>query len=314
MRPFDVVCVGVMLMDLPLGPIKGNLFAQETTMVENIALTTGGDALNEAVVLSRLGKRVALLGEVGQDLLGDLLIRRCEEEHIFTGGIERNPLLATRINVVLYQEDGQRSFVKSKQDMSGSLRPGQMDFSLMQGAGAVTLGSIFSSKLQDGIVIGEIVRQAKKHGALTFADMVPVPAHCGIDMLVDSFPSIDYFFANEKEMQMLTKKEKPEEAADVLLHLGVNQVVVKLGARGCLLKNKEICLEIPGLPAKTVDTTGAGDTFLAAFAAAVLEGKSSAESAAFANTAAALSTEFAGAVSGLKNKKQVEEYLRTIRF
>lgn len=309
MEPFDVVCIGVMLMDLPLGPIKGDLFAQETTMVERMELTTGGDALNEAMVLSRLGKRVALIGEVGQDLLGDILIGRCKEEGIFTGGIERNLQTVTRINVALYQENGQRSFLKSRTAMSGSLRSEQIDFSLLKGAGAVILGSIFSSKLQDGATIMKILQQAKHCGASTFADMVPIPTHCEADMITASFPYLDYFFANEEELQMLSKKETPEEGADVLLHLGAKHVVVKLGSRGCLLKSKEICLEIPGLKAKTVDTTGAGDTFLAAFAAATLDGKSLAECAAFANAAAALSTEYVGAVSGLKNRKQLEDYL-----
>ncbi|MBP6491756.1 MAG: carbohydrate kinase family protein, partial [Clostridia bacterium] len=67
MKLFDVLCIGVVLADLPLGPIDEDLFNKETTMVSAMRLTTGGDALNEAIVLARLGRRPALMGHIGAD-------------------------------------------------------------------------------------------------------------------------------------------------------------------------------------------------------------------------------------------------------
>jgi sugar/nucleoside kinase (ribokinase family) len=106
MDRFDVICIGVVLVDLPLGPVDEEIFCKETTMVDKIGLTTGGDAFNESIVLARLGKRPGLIGHIGQDMLGDIIVRRCEEEGVDHSRLRQDPEAETRINVVVIGKDG----------------------------------------------------------------------------------------------------------------------------------------------------------------------------------------------------------------
>ncbi len=308
MNRFDVVCIGVVLIDLPLGPLDEQIFREETTMVSRIALTTGGDALNEAIVLARLGKNPALVGQVGADMLGDIIIRRCEEEGVDHSGLRIDPEVETRINVVVIGKDGQRHFVKTQGAGSRSFRPDEIDYRLIGNARAVSLASIFCSKLRDPETICRILKTARDNGTATFADMVPMTGGETIRDIAASLPYLDYFMPNLEEAAMLTGLDEPDQMADCLLRHGIKNVIIKLGAEGCLIKNNKERYLVPAYPADAIDTTGAGDNFTAGFITAVLDGMKLEDCGAFANAVAAVSTESMGAVGGVKNKRQIEAY------
>jgi sugar/nucleoside kinase (ribokinase family) len=314
MSSLDVVCIGAVVLDLPLGPVSIEVFRQESTMLEEIRLTTGGDAMNEAVILSRLGKKTGLIGQIGKDFLGDLIIEACNEEGIDHRGLVQDEEIRTRINVALIKEDGQRTFLKST-DRSptsagtlGSLPLGIVDLPLIGEARALSLASIFASKLRDPNLIYQILAYAKKQGLITFADTVPMRPEETLKLIGASLPFIDYFFANLEEAQQLTGEEKPERMATKLLETGIGHVTIKMGKEGCFLANREQTLKVPGWPARVVDTTGAGDNFAAAFISSVLDGKSFEECGRYANLVAALSTEERGATAAVTGIARIKEF------
>jgi len=308
MDRFDVICIGVVLMDLPLGPVDGQIFSQETTMVPNITLTTGGDAFNEAVILSRLGKKTSLIGHVGRDMLGDIIVKRCEEEGIDHSRMLKDPEVSTRINVVVIGKDGQRHFIKTKGPGSRSFQADELDLDWIKNAKAISLASIFSSKLRDPALLLEIVQAAKRNQIVTFADMVPMTGGETREDIEAIFPYLDYFLPNLEEAAILTEQKDPEAMADCLLEYGIKNVVIKLGREGCLIKNKNEYYRIPAYQSNAVDTTGAGDNFVAGFISAILDGKDLETCGRFACAVAGISTEFFGATTGVKNKEQVEAY------
>lgn len=124
---------------------------------------------------------------------------------------------------------------------------------------------------------------------------------------------------NETELLRLTEmptgtEEEVQKAAEKLMCLGVQSLLVKLGAHGSLL------LPGPGLApirqeafkvSKVVDTTGAGDCFTAAYGVAVLEGKVGAEALAFASAAASICVQSKGAMPSLPSRKEVEDLLQS---
>jgi sugar/nucleoside kinase (ribokinase family) len=308
MDKIDVICIGVALMDLPLGPVDEGLFSEETTMVPGIRLTTGGDALNESIILARLGKKAALIGHIGKDMLGDIIANRCEAEGIDCSRLRRDPEISTRINVVMIGKDGQRHFIKTQNAASGSFRMEDIDFGFIGEARAISLASIFCSKLRDPEVIFRIVKTARENGVITFADMVPMTGGETLKDMEEAMPYLDYFLPNLEEAAMLTGLEKPDEMADCLLNYGIKNVIIKLGKEGCLIKNQKERLLIPSYPVNAIDTTGAGDNFAAGFISAVLDDKNLKECGAFANAVAGISTESVGATEGVKNKRQIEAY------
>lgn len=313
MKTIDVVCIGVVLLDLPVGPVDEHFFHRETTMVDRIRLTTGGDAFNEAVILSRLGKKTALIGHIGKDLAGEMIVKRCTEEGIDYEGMLIDKEAETRLNIVMIDQDGQRRFLKTQTKVSGSFLPEEIDFSLIKRARAVSLASIFSSKLRNIDTIFKIVQTAREHQTVTFADMVPMTGGEGMMDIQEILPYIDYFLPNLEEARLLTGENTPDEMADCLLRNGVGNVIIKLGKDGCFIKNAKERYLLPAYPAQVIDTTGAGDNFAAAFIASALDGKSLRDCGSFATAAAALSTEEAGAVEAVKNKKQIEAYQKENR-
>jgi len=309
MERFDVVCIGVALIDLPLGPVDEQLFRRETTMVGRIRLTTGGDALNEAVVLARLGKKTALIGHIGMDLPGDAIVKRCRGEGVDASRLRIDPDAETRINVVVIGKDGQRHFIKTQSAVSSSFGPDEIDYDLIRQARAVSLASIFCSKLRNPVTIEKILRTASECGVLTFADMVPMTGGETIEDIKEALPLLDYFIPNREEAAMLTGLQEPDEMADCLLQYGVKNVIIKLGREGCLIKNSRDRLLVPAFPVKAIDTTGAGDNFTAGFISAVLDGMDLGVCGSFANAVAAISTETVGAVGGVKSRLQVDAFL-----
>ena len=308
MKKLDVVCIGVVLLDLPLGPVDEQIFHQETTMVDTIQLTTGGDAFNEAVILSRLGKKTALIGHIGKDMAGDMIIRHCVKEGIVHDSLLVDPEGKTRINIVMIDKAGQRYFIKTQNAVSRSFLPEDIDLELVKSAKAVSLASIFASKLRNMDTLLKIVKTARENQVITFADMVPMTGGEGLADLMEILPHLDYFLPNLEEAKLLTGKATPDDMADCLLQYGVKTVIIKLGKEGCLIKNKRERHLIPAYPAKAIDTTGAGDNFVAGFISSVLDGQNLRECGFLANATAALSTEVAGAVEGVKNKGQIEAY------
>lgn len=72
MDNLDVICIGAAIVDIPLQPVSKNIFDVDSYPLERIAMTTGGDAINEATIISRLGHRTALMSRIGKDAAGQL--------------------------------------------------------------------------------------------------------------------------------------------------------------------------------------------------------------------------------------------------
>ena len=156
-----------------------------------------------------------------------------------------------------------------------------------------------------------MLKAAKEAGEVIFADTkLPNFRFLTLDDIKESLPLIDYITPNEDEAKYYSGKEEPSEMADVFLEKGVKNVVIKLGGKGCYFKNAYTELRLPAFPIKAVDATGAGDNFVAGFASRILEGKSVEEALRFGSACGAICTTAVGAGTALKNRQQVEEFVR----
>ena len=317
-KPFPVV-IGAALADIPLAPVGPGVFDAHSTPVERVAMRVGGDAANEALALARLGHAPALISKVGADAAGDFVLNTLTAAGVDTAPVVRDPDLDTSINIVLVREDGERSFITGK---TGSLRRlaladilPALDAPALRGATVACLASLFVSPL---LTIPDTIRlfDALKARGLTLCADTTRPKHGEtIREACDMFSRLDYFFPNRAEAAQLTGESDPDSAADALLDCGVRHVAVKLGADGCLLKSRDERHLIPAFPvARCVDTTGAGDTFAAAFIAALLENRSFADCGRFANAAASLCVESLGANTAPWTRADVDSRALSIAY
>lgn len=314
MRDLDVLCVGAAVVDIPLYPVSKDIFAIESYPVDKIAMTVGGDAMNEATIISRLGFKVGLMTAVGDDVAGRFILEACRKDNIDTAGVCIDSRLDTSINIGLVTEDGERTFVTNRNGSLWKENIEHIDLKIFSRAKIMSFGSIFNNPLLDGKTLIEIFKAARKNRMTIAADMIMPRLGESLDDIREALSYVDYFFPNLDEACLLTKKSDEKAAADELYKCGIKNVVIKIGRRGCFIKNKEGQFIIPACRGITaVDTIGAGDNFASGFIAGILQKKDIFECAIYANCTAAVSVQYSGATGGVQSCSQVDEILKKYR-
>lgn len=304
--------IGAAIVDIPLSPVGPEVFGAASWPLERIAMQLGGDAANEALTLARLGCEPVLLSKVGRDPAGDFALATLAAAGVDVSLVAREEGLDTGINIVLVREDGERSFITNR---NGSLRRlaladllPALDAPALEGAEVACLASMFVSPqltLDDTAALFDAL---KDRGMALCADATRRKHGETLREAGGALSRLDYFFPNLEEAALLTGESDPDAVADALLGCGVGHVALKLGGRGCLLASRSERHRVPAVPGvRCVDTTGAGDTFAAAFIAALLEGRSFLDCGRCANAAASLCVERVGATAGEWGRREVEE-------
>lgn len=304
---YDITIIGAAILDVLACPVEKKSLLGRSCPAECITMSVGGDAANEAVTLSRLGKQVHLVTKLGTDLTGAML------DHYLTGlGISledsvKEETLDTGINIVLVDEAAERSFITNK---NGSLRKlGLQDISLpaLRKSPLICFASIFVSPLFDPSSMAELFRSAKEQGCVLCADMTRCKNGETLSDIQDALQYLDYLFPNYEEAKAVSGKDDLDEIADAFLDCGVSCIVIKTGAKGCFIKTADERLSIPAYPhTHCIDTTGAGDNFAAGFLYALSEHMSLADCGYFANVTASLAVESVGACTGIQSLSQIQ--------
>lgn len=309
-----IVIAGAGILDVLVCPVEKDVFERGSVPVETIQISTGGDALNEATVLTRISEKkdqVSLLTLLGRDRAGSTIFEHCRKEGIGTELITEDDSLETGVNIVMIQKDGSRSFFTNPRSSLRKLAVTHFPEKFPDDGGIFCLASIFVSPELGGKELTEIFERAKAQGMCVCADMTKCKNGETADDLREALSCLDYLFVNEEEAAMVTGKRIPEDMAEVLFDCGVKTVLIKCGAEGCYVKSGELAEQFGAVPGTCcVDTTGAGDSFAAGFLCALSEGKPLRECVRWANTCGALATEKVGACEGIQNRKQVLERMK----
>ena len=314
MSAYDVVCIGAAIVDIPLQPVTREIFDVDSNPVDRICMTIGGDAINEATIINRLGHKVALVAMVGDDAAGKTVLDHCDAENIDRNFIKVREDIDTSINVGLVTPDGERTFVTNRNGSLWKTTADDFDLTCLEGAKLLSYASIFNNPLVDGETLVKIFQRARELGIIITADMINPRLGETLDDVRDALGYLDYFFPNRDEASRLTGKTELTDIADTFLACGVKNVVIKNGTHGCFVKNAETCFEVDAIHGiQPVDTIGAGDNFVAGFITAILDGKPLEECAKFANTTGNLSVRALGATAGVRNREQVEQE-RALRY
>ncbi|MBQ8075997.1 MAG: carbohydrate kinase family protein [Oscillospiraceae bacterium] len=266
---FDVVCVGQAVLDCitrgkETAPYKPNVYRAET-----IRLHTGGDAVNESWALAAMGFQVAVVCGVGRDLAGDILLSELTKAGVNTDRVRRMEM-DTPIANLQVARDGSRISVNSEATrLPGySIAPQELPE-----AKIISFASIFRPPLEDPVCIKALLQTAKQKGSIVSVDTkLPLSGALRLDDLAEILPLIDYIFPNEKEAAYYTGRETIPEMAHALRDAGIRNVIIKTGPDGCYCCNAEEEFALPALPVpQVVDTTGAGDHFVAGFLSGILQ-------------------------------------------
>ena len=307
---YDILCVGTALVDSLIRGFDPEPISASGYRAESGTLSVGGEAVNEAMAAARLGMRTGILCSLGEDDAGELVagaLRRCGVD---AGAVVRSKEHATPVTTMFVNADGTRRSITNRAHRY-NFHPERYPERLGEGR-AVILGSLFRAPFDDPEVVRSVAEAVKAAGSLLIADTkLPNFRFLTLEDLKSSLRLIDCVTPNEDEARYFTGKDEPEAMADVFLSYGVGSVIVKLGAKGCLYKDKETVLRLPALPVRAVDATGAGDNFVAAFVSERLRGTAIADALRFANACGALCTTAVGASTALRDREQVLELLES---
>jgi len=305
----DITVAGPAIIDILAGHINKDVFQAGSQPMDMVKLSFGGDALNEAVVLSRMGKRTGLISKVGDDAAGKQVLNYIGSNGIPLDGITIEKGLETGINIVLVDGAGERYFLTNPQGSLRKLSKEDILPRLGRAADIVCFASIFVSPLIDIPAMEHIFRKVKeKPGRILAADMTKAKNGEKLEDLRQLCRYIDYIFPNQEEIALLTGETDPVANAGILIEAGVYCAVIKCGSNGCIIRTKDEMYKIPAYPVeKAIDSTGAGDCFTAGFLWGLSEGMGLEECGYMACATASCTVEHAGATDGIVSVSKVME-------
>ena len=293
-----VEIIGAAIVDVLVSPAEERVFRTGSYPAERILMTHGGDGLNEATVLHRLGAPVRLETVVGDDAAGQSVLRRMEALGMDCGGVQVREGLRTSVNVVLVKPDGQRCFLTDPRASQRQLRLEDIPMPFPQDVGILCFASIFVFPLMKTAQMQAVFAQAKAQGITVCADMTKCKNGERAEDIAAALRYVDYLFPNDAEAMLVTGADTVEDAAQVLLEAGTGTVVIKCGARGCYVKSGQEAFWAPAERCgECVDTTGAGDSFVGGFLYGLAQGWTVGQCAANANRCGAKAVEQLGAVT-----------------
>ncbi|KAH7543929.1 hypothetical protein JRO89_XS15G0063000 [Xanthoceras sorbifolium] len=284
----------------------------ETISAKNGQTLAGGKGANQAACGAKLSHPTYFVGQVGEDANGKLITEALAGcgVHLDYVNVLKNGA-PTGHAVVMLQSNGQNSIIiVGGANMSGWPQSCDYDLEVVRSAGILLL----QREIPDSVNI-QVAKAARIAGVPVILDAGGMDAPIPRELL----NVIDILSPNETELGRLTGMptnsfEEISEAVIKCHEMDVKQVLVKLGAKGsALFIEGEKPIKQPIISAaRVLDTTGAGDTFTAAFAVALVEGKSKEECLKFAAAAASLCVQVKGAIPGMPDRKSVLKLLQSV--
>lgn len=308
MKADQVIVVGSLSQDIvvstPRLPVKG-----ETIRGSNFGMFAGGKGNNQAMAAGRAGAKVAMVGRVGSDSFGEMLIQTLKKNNVDASHMVQDKDAGTGIAMITVDGDGDNSIIIAQRanlnlcdkdiEKAESIMS-QSKILLMQ-LEVPTEADAFAAKL------------ARRHG--TFVALNPAPAPVDGKLPKELLENVDAIIPNQTEAELMTGIKVLDEksamvAAEELRKLGPKNIIITLGELGALLVEEgKPPVMISSYKVNAVDTTAAGDAFCGALAAAFAAGESLANAVKFGCAAGALATTKMGAEPSLPTKDEIEKLL-----
>lgn len=312
-KKYDVVCIGDATLDITMCNINPNALCVDASYSDKTGISLGGDASNQASVLSKLGCKTALIAKIGTDDFGDIIYKKICEENLDSPLLIRCEEKGSGFCVVIVKPDGQRNFLVWPGNGKKDLLLDEIDLSFLSETKIVSVGSLFCLKELDRGGIREIFREAQSRKVITIADMTTDGYRIGPDAIADIYPYTDYLIPSFEEACYVTGETDPECIAQKLLDAGVKNVIIKLGAKGCYVRNRSENFYTDPYDATVVDTTGCGDNFVAGFITGLLHQFNLKQCAELACACGSYNAQFVGAHGSIQSLDQIQMFQRTAK-
>jgi len=314
----DAIALGELLIDF-VPTVSGVTLIEAQAFVK----APGGAPANVAAGLARLGVSSGFMGQVGDDAFGHFLAQTLRDNGVDVSHLKHSGAARTMLAFVSLRADGEREFMFYRHPSADMLyRPEDVDPEYVRTARILHFGSIS--------LIGEPSRSATLRAisiALAAGALISFDPNLRLDLWPDAeaaragirigWPLAHVIKVSEEELIFIADTGDPVEAARKLWHSHLRLLVVTQGRRGCRYVTPRFSGTVPGFAVQTVDTTGAGDGFVAGLLKGLLDHPGAFDDESqlraicrYANAVGALTTTRRGAIPALPTANQVDEFVR----
>lgn len=304
----DILCVGQMVVDILVRNVDEVDFQIDTKRVEQIMLRNGGDCMNTAIDLRQLGADVGFAGVLGKDMLGRFLYETLKKSGIDTGGIYFDEGSSTSSVVALINEKGERIFLYYG-GSNDALTIDKVDPQVVRDAGIVHVGGTYQLPGFDGKGAGELFALAHQSGGFTSMDVTWDTSGRWLETIEPCLPWLDLFMPSINEAKEICGTNDEKEIAKFLKDKGVKNVIVKLGRRGCYVDAFGKRYYQSAYQTPVVDTTGAGDSFVAGVLYGLAKEWEIERITRFASAVSAHCIQELGATCGVPSGEKILEFM-----
>lgn len=315
---YDVVALGELLIDFTESgkSEQGNLLLE---------VNPGGAPCNVLAMLKHLGKEVAFIGKVGQDMFGTLLKNTLDEVGIASENLVMDKEVRTTLAFVHTLQDGDREFSFYRNpgaDMM--LQEEEVNMDVIKNTKIFHFGTL--SMTHEGIreVTKKAIACAKEGGALiSFDPNLREPLWDSLELAKEQmeygFQKCDILKISDNEIQFVTGEEDYEKGIAILQQkYQIPLILLTMGKEGSRAYYRGMCAEKEGFAVNAIETTGAGDTFCGCALGYLLEHdfkhlsqEELEEMLTFANAGAALITLKKGAIRSMPTKQEIYELVKS---
>ncbi|GBF79342.1 carbohydrate kinase family protein [Aphanothece sacrum] len=321
----EIICLGEILFDC-----LADQLGKELIDVTSWTAYPGGAPANVACALIKLGTPAAFIGCIGSDNYGDQLVSLLEEIGVTITGVQRHPTAPTRQIYVTRSLTGERHFagfgnIDTAQFADTKLLAQNLPESLFINAKYLVIGTLELAYPKSKKAIYQAIELAKKHQVKVFVDINWRPVfwdnlEIAEPLIIEVLHQVDFIKCSLEEAQELFKTENAKEIAQKFPN--VTGILVTAGEKGGTYYLGENQGQIPAFPVNVVDTTGAGDSFVAGFlhqcclmGDRVLEDEIMVkEVLTYASAVGALTTTKPGAIAAQPCDKEVTDLIRGLNL
>lgn len=319
MTMYDVIALGELLIDFAPNGVNDAGYPI-------LSANPGGAPGNFLAALAKYGRNVAMIGKVGDDLFGRLLVKTLNDAGIGTRGVFIDRDVFTTLAFVALDESGNRDFSFARKPGADTcLQSDELDYDMIANARVFHFGTLSLTDEPSASATKTAIEAAKKHGLLISLDpnlrkplwKKEADAQASIEW---SLHQADIVKISDEEISWLWGIDPEQGAAKLLSEYDVSLVYATLGPKGCYAATRNVSVSTacpPGI--HVVDTTGAGDIFGGAAMSCFLKyNKVPSELTEteltrivrFATTAASLSTQKFGGITSVPEISEVLSLLR----
>lgn len=267
----EVVCAGILVADHICDPIERLPREGELIATGGMEMSLGGCAANVAACLKKQGISSKIIGKVGEDLFGNMVLGMLESLKIQTSFISRDQNLATSQTMIVNVKGEDRRFIHCV-GANASFQDLDFTWEKVSNCKVLYLGGYLLMNQLTPEHVARVFSQAKAKGIITILDVVTPGPGDYLPSLLPIFPHLDFFLPNDTEAEIISGISTPLEQATFFQSKGVANTLITLGSKGTLLANADGIWQSGVYSLDYKDGSGSGDAFAAGYITGLLGG------------------------------------------